>query len=72
MFLNEDLTKMRMDLLYKARIRVRSLCLKGAWSSDGMILVKDNSDNIHRITSEADLIGFNVPRELPPSIEPMA
>lgn len=71
-FLNEDLTKMRMDLLYKARVRVKSLCLKGAWSSDGTILVKDNSDNIHRITSEADLIGFNAPRELPPSFEPMA
>lgn len=65
-FLNEDLTKLRMDLLYKARVRVKSKFLKGAWSSDGTILVKDNADVVHRISCEADLSGFNTAREDPP------
>ena len=61
-FLNEDLTKSRMDLLYKARGKVKGTLLLGAWSSDGVILVKDNEGRVHRITSEGDLIDFNTPR----------
>ena len=56
-FLNEDLTKQRMNLLYKARMKVKSKCLKGAWSADGTILIKDNGDEVLRITSESGLSG---------------
>ena len=57
-FLNEDLTKFRLDLLYKARGLVRSARIKGAWTSDGTVLVKDGSDVVHRIISGADLARF--------------
>ena len=57
-FLNEDLTKFRLDLLYKARGLVRSARIKGACTSDGTVLVKDGSDVVHRIISGADLARF--------------
>lgn len=66
-FVNEDLTKFRSNLLYEARKLYKSEHLKGAWSADGNILVKDNTDDIHRITGVSDLDKFNalppVPRE---------
>ena len=31
---------------------------KGAWTSDGTVLVKDGSDVVHRIMSGADLARF--------------
>lgn len=65
-FLNEDLTKPRMNLLYLARVKVKGRYLKGCWSSDGTILVKDNEDKIHRITSEDDLVDFTTAREPDP------
>ena len=66
-FLNEDLTKTRINLLYKARMKVKSLCLKGAWSADGTLLIKDNDDEVLRITSESDLSEYNTPREEVPN-----
>ena len=65
-YLNEDLTKPRMNLLYLARVKVRGRFLKGCWSSDGTILVKDNGDEIHRITAETDLDDFTTAREPDP------
>ena len=32
--------------------------MQGAWTSDGNILVKDNSDGVHRISSLSDLFRF--------------
>lgn len=62
-FINEDLTKQRSEYLYEARLLVKSKSLKGAWSSDGTILIKDNADRVHRVTSHSDLIPFGyVPR----------
>ena len=61
-FLNEDLTKQRMNLLNKARMKVKSKCLKGAWSADGTILIKDTGDEVLRITSESGLSGYDTPR----------
>ena len=66
-FLNEDLTKTRINQLYKARMKVKSLCLKGAWSADGTILIKDNDDEVLRITSESDLSEYNTPKEVVPN-----
>ena len=65
-FLNEDLTKPRMNLLYLARVKVKGRYLKGCWSSDGTILVKDNEDKIHRIMSNDDLADFTTAREPDP------
>lgn len=56
-FVNEDLTRARSSLFYEAR----QLCngkyrkLNGAWTSDGVILVKDRQDKVHRIPSLLDL-----------------
>ena len=54
----EDLTKKRNGYLYEARKLFKRGELKGAWSSDGTILIKDNLDEVHRISSLNDLIPF--------------
>lgn len=54
-FINEDLTRKRSSMLFKARQLVKNGHLTGAWSSDGNILVKDSDSKIHRIDSERDL-----------------
>ena len=66
-FINEDLTKKRNEYLYEARKLFKSKNLKGAWSSDGTILVKDNGDNVHRIMSLNDLVPFGY---VPPAPRP--
>ena len=47
-YINEDLTKHRNDLLYKARQCVKSHSIKSAWSHDGIILIKDNNDRVYK------------------------
>ena len=61
-FVNEDLTRQRSSLLYEARKLFKSSLVKGAWSSDGTILVRDQSDRIHRINSLSDLNLFAASR----------
>ena len=62
-FINEDLTKCRSNLLFEARQLYKSAQLKGAWSADRNILVKDNSDKIQRVSDVSDLDKF---RTIPP------
>ena len=57
-FVNGDLTKKRNGYLYEARKLFKRGMLQGAWSSDGTILVKDNENNVHRISALNDLIPF--------------
>ena len=57
-FINEDLTKKRNAILYAARRLVKHGKLRGCWSSDGTILVKDKSDRVTRINSSEDLMRF--------------
>jgi len=59
-FINEDLTRHRSFLLFKARklTKTKPKKLDSAWSSDGTVLVKDNSNKVHRIQSETDLSIF--------------
>ncbi|MEW8545707.1 MAG: hypothetical protein AB2693_19470 [Candidatus Thiodiazotropha sp.] len=57
-FVNEDLTRRRSGQLYQARVLMKSGRLKGAWSSDGTILIKTNDDSVHRVTTLTDLIPF--------------
>lgn len=67
-FVNEDLTRQRSSYLYEARKLVKSGILKGAWSSDGTILIKDNADNVQRVNTLNDLVPFGfVP--LPPGVK---
>lgn len=54
-FINEDLTRRRSSMLFKARQLVKNGTFIGAWSSDGNILVRDADSKIHRIDSERDL-----------------
>lgn len=67
MFLNEDLTKYRSEVLYEARKMVKSETAKGAWSSDGNILIKDHDEKVHRVYSLSNITAINFP---PKPIEP--
>lgn len=57
-YVNEDLTRSRSTILYKARTLVKSKSINSCWSSDGTILVKDLSMKVHRIEGIADLSKF--------------
>lgn len=57
-YINEDLTRQRSQLLRKARKMVKNKNLMSSWSSDGTILVRDLHDVVHRIQSENDLVQF--------------
>ena len=71
-FLNEDLTKLRSKVLFEARKVVKADRAKGAWSSDGNILIKDYGDVVHRLTSDDDLNDIDFPaKPEPPAPEPM-
>lgn len=58
-FINEELTRQRGEIFYQARRLVKTKRLKSAWTSNGVILVKDNSDVVHRCELKNDLIKFN-------------
>jgi hypothetical protein len=51
-FVNEDLTKIRSELLYEARQLVKIKVILGAWTTDGIIIVKSSKETIHRILSK--------------------
>lgn len=63
---SEDLTKYRDKLLYLCRQLCRNGELKKAWSSNGKISVRDNSDRVHNIRAESDLVPFG---HVPPTAE---
>lgn len=50
-FINEDLTRVRSTLLYKARTMKRQGVLQDAWTHDGALVVKDNNNKIHSARS---------------------
>jgi hypothetical protein len=54
-FISEDLTRKRSELLYKARILKREGRINGAWSADGTILILDPANKVVTIKQEADL-----------------
>lgn len=72
-FLNEDLTRKRSNVLFEARKVFKADRAKGAWSSDGNILIKDYADKVHRLTSVDDLnvIDFPPKPPKPPAHAPM-
>lgn len=62
-FINEDLTKIRSKLLFDARTLVKGDKLKSAYSADGKIFVRDNSDDRYLIKTKADLLKYGDPDE---------
>ena len=60
-FINEDLTKRRSSLLFEAHTLFKSKLIKGSWSSDGIVLIKDNQDRVHRVSCTSDLDPFRPP-----------
>ena len=54
-FINEDLTKKRNQLLYVARQEKKQGSIKDCWSYDGRILVRDRAGTIHQITNRDEL-----------------
>ncbi|XP_053376808.1 uncharacterized protein LOC128547720 [Mercenaria mercenaria] len=60
-FVNEDLTKYRSELLFEAKQLVKRKHIIGAWSTDGTILVKVTKDkkvSVHRIHTKRDINRF--------------
>lgn len=57
-FLNEDLTKRRSEILYEARKLRRPNKLVAAYSSDGKIIVRDKENKKHQIYVLDDLVEF--------------
>jgi hypothetical protein len=57
-YVNEDLTKNRSNILFKARMLVKAKKLESAWSSDGTILIKVNEGSIKRIQHSSELDCF--------------
>lgn len=49
---NDDLTRARSNLLFRARCLVKSKALSRAWSAGGNIFVRDNSGNKHRVDND--------------------
>ena len=47
-FVNEDLSRHRSEIFFRARKLLKSSRINGVWTSDGVILVKDRHDLIHR------------------------
>lgn len=68
-FINEDLTKLRGEILYEARKCVKAGSLKGAWSADGRILIKNNADKITRVMSVEHLKNFCCNRHDPAGLQ---
>ena len=58
-FINEDLTAKRSELLFNARKYVKDKLIRSAYSSDGRIYVKDQNDLRRQITVQADLRAFS-------------
>jgi hypothetical protein len=53
--INEDLTRFRSQLAFKARELKRAKKISDTWTADGKILVKDLKNSITVIRTEQDL-----------------
>ncbi|XP_060607402.1 uncharacterized protein LOC132759606 [Ruditapes philippinarum] len=55
---NEDLTRMRAALFNKIRQLAKEQYILSAWTYDGIVMVKDRNNKIHRILCEKDLMSL--------------
>ena len=53
LYFNDDLTRHRSNLLYKARRIFKADRLNGAWSYNGKVYIKDAKDVKHKVKSES-------------------
>ena len=49
-YVNEDLTKFRSGILFDSRKLAKERRIYSVWSSNGTILLKDNSNTVHKIS----------------------
>ena len=57
-YVNDDITRQRSALLFNARKLKRDRLIQEAWSSDGNVLIKDNSGRIHQVVTDQDLDAY--------------
>lgn len=57
-YLNEDLTHTHNLLFQQTRKLVKDKIVSGTWTVDGVIMIKDKSDNKARIETKKDLDSF--------------
>ena len=55
-FVNEDLTKVRVKLLYQARKAKKEKKIKDCWTHDGQVLIKNNANKVTPIRNNVDLL----------------
>ena len=65
-YINEDLTRFRSGILFNARKLAKERRIYSAWSSNGTILLKDNTGNVHKIAKTMDLEPFKTAVPRPP------
>ena len=56
MWINEDLTKTRAELLWRARVTTKERKIVDCWSSDGKILIKRSGGEIVQIRRISDIV----------------
>ena len=67
-YINDDLTKNRSTVAYRARCLVKSRAAKSTWTDDGKIFLIDNADVRHIVTTENTL--DELKKNLPPYVPP--
>ena len=55
LFVNEDLTKTRSELLYELRKHKKNGLISDCWSFNGNILYKDTQCGVHQVRSKQDV-----------------
>ena len=55
LFVNEDLTRRRADICWRARQLKKEGKIQGVWTADGKILIKNNVNRVVNITTTKDL-----------------
>ena len=61
---NDDLTKLRSSLLYKAHKIYKADRLNGAWSFNGKAFIKDAKDEKHEVKAESSIDGLSSKRPI--------
>ena len=57
-YINEELSKQRREVFFQARGIAKIQKIKSTWTANGIILLKDHSDTVHRWASTSDVSKF--------------
>ena len=55
-YVNEDLTRSRSNLLWEARKRKKAQLIQNCWSYDGRVMISDSYGRVHLIHNENELL----------------